>query len=62
MSEFGATKEEVDKKTEDAEDEGGDDNAAGVEEECAATFTQIVKLEAVETKTNEEDEDVIYVQ
>lgn len=62
---FGAPKEEEKKVVvggggEDGEgDEGGDDGPA-VEEECAATFTPVVKLEAVDTKTMEEDEDVVY--
>lgn len=46
---------------EDAEG-GGDDDAPVPEEECQATFTPLVKLEAVEVKTQEEDEDVVYVQ
>lgn len=69
MSELAAQKElEEEKKAPTplagggAEDEGGDDDAPVPEEECQATFTPLVKLEAVEVKTQEEDEDVVYVQ
>jgi len=60
MSEFA---KEEDKKVvnEEGEDDGGDDGPAP-EEECAATFAPLVKLEAIEVKTLEEDEDVVYCQ
>lgn len=32
------------------------------EEESTATFTPVVQLETVETKSHEEDEDVVYKQ
>jgi hypothetical protein len=32
------------------------------EEESTATFTPVVKLEVVEVKTHEEDEEIIYKQ
>jgi hypothetical protein len=32
------------------------------QEESTATFTPVVQLEAVEIKTHEEDEDVVYKQ
>ena len=65
MSEIVAKAEEEKKVVaaggeEDGED-GGDDGPA-VEEECQATFTPLVKLEAVEVKTQEEDETVEYAQ
>eukprot|EP01040_Poterioochromonas_malhamensis_P002853 gene2853-3037_t len=41
---------------------GDDDNEPVPEEESTATFTPVVRLEQVEVKTFEEDEDVLYKQ
>jgi hypothetical protein len=63
MSEFAPVKEEEKKLAaggEDAEGEDGGDDGPAPEEECAATFAPVVKLEAIEVKTHEEDEDVLY--
>ena len=63
MSEFAAPVKEEDKKLaggEDPEGEDGGDDGLAPEEECAATFAPVVKLEAIEVKTHEEDEDVLY--
>lgn len=43
-------------------DAGGDDNEPVPEEESTATFVPVVRLEQVETKTMEEDEEVLYKQ
>eukprot|EP01038_Epipyxis_sp_PR26KG_P007739 gene7739-10516_t len=47
---------------EDAQNAAEDDNEKAPEEESTATFTPVVQLEAVEVKTHEEDEDVVYKQ
>ena len=62
LGEAAAGDKAEEKKVVEGEEEGGDDDGPVVEEECAATFTPVVKLEAVDTKTLEEDEDVVYIQ
>ena len=58
MSEFIPKDPAVDAEKEDE----GDDNAPAEEEESSATFTPVVKLETVEVKTFEEDENILYKQ
>ena len=38
----------------------GDDDGPADDAECQATFTPVVQLQEVETKTGEEDEDVMF--
>jgi len=52
--------EDVPKVGGDDEDDDGDDNTPVPEEECKATFTPVIQLEAIEVKTHEEDEDIVY--
>ena len=50
-------------KNEDVKgDDDADDNTPAPEEESTATFTPVIKLETVEVKTFEEDEDIVYQQ
>lgn len=64
MASFATDKEEekVEKVAEGAtagEDDDGEDGPAP-EEESTATFAPIIKLEAVEVKKDEDEEDVLY--
>lgn len=40
-------------------EEGGDDDAPAAEEECQAEFKPVVQLDEVETRSGEEDEEVL---
>eukprot|EP00595_Chromulina_sp_UTEXLB2642_P001797 CAMPEP_0196761430 /NCGR_PEP_ID=MMETSP1095-20130614/673_1 /TAXON_ID=96789 ORGANISM="Chromulina nebulosa, Strain UTEXLB2642" /NCGR_SAMPLE_ID=MMETSP1095 /ASSEMBLY_ACC=CAM_ASM_000446 /LENGTH=224 /DNA_ID=CAMNT_0042110985 /DNA_START=61 /DNA_END=735 /DNA_ORIENTATION=- len=61
MSEFTVPQKSSEPDPEVTKEDEGDDGPAP-EEESTAIFTPVVKLEAVEIKTFEEDEDILYKQ
>jgi len=65
MAEFATTEKveaEVKAPAAAENEDDGDDNAPVPEEESTAVFTPVIKLENVEVKTFEEEEDAIYQQ